>query len=35
MDANYEDPSKQDNGFGVVLNENETGKPTKTIFSEI
>lgn len=35
MDANYEDPSKQDNGFGVVLNENETGKPTKTIFSEV
>jgi hypothetical protein len=35
MDANYEDPSKQDNGFGIVLNENETGKPTKTIFSEV
>jgi hypothetical protein len=35
LDANYENPSKQDYGFGIVLNENKTGKPTKTVFSEI
>jgi len=35
LDANYEDPSKQDFGFGIVLNENKTGKPTKTVFSEV
>lgn len=35
LDANYENPSKQDFGFGIVLNENKTGKPTKTVISEV
>lgn len=35
LDADYDNPSNQDNGFGIVLNENSTGKPTKTIISEI
>lgn len=35
LDANFENPLKQDNGFGIVLSENTTGKPTKTIVSEV
>jgi hypothetical protein len=35
LDADYDNPSNQDNGFGIVLNQNETGKPTKTVFSEV
>jgi len=35
LDADYDNPSNQDNGFGIVLSENATGKPTKTVFSEI
>ena len=35
LDADYNNPSNQDNGFGIVLNENSTGKPTKTTFTEI
>lgn len=35
LDANFENPSKQDNGFGIVLSENTTGKPTKTVVSEV
>jgi co-chaperonin GroES (HSP10) len=35
LDADFDNPSNQDNGFGIVLNENSTGKPTKTIITEV